>query len=142
MPRFSPEKLARYPHMFARDVEVWEKFLEKHARDYEGFDYDIKVGEGRPPSPFWPVEIKKMNEVLTKKRIDVVGYQKDQIHVIEVKPIASNEAIGQALTYANLFRKELKDPRPVVPAIVTDSEVPDMKTLTKEFGLLYIIVKE
>lgn len=140
MPRFSPEKLARYPHMFARDVEVWERFLEKHAGGYEGFDYDTKVGEGRPPKPYWNPEIKRMNEVLTKKRIDVVGYQKDQIHVIEVKPNASNEAIGQALTYANLFRKESKDLRPVVPVIVTDSEIPDMLSLTKEFGVGYIIV--
>lgn len=140
MPRFSPEKLARYPHMFARDVEVWERFLEKHARGYEGFDYDIKVGKGRPSREFWDPSMKRMNEILTKKRIDVVGYQKDQIHVIEVKPNASNEAIGQALTYANLFRKESKDLRPVVPVIVTDSEIPDMLLLTKEFGVGYIIV--
>jgi len=81
-----------------------------------------------------------MQETLTKKRIDAVGHRANKIEIIEVKPNASNSAIGQALAYATLYGKENPGATPIEMVIVTDREVPDMNFLCAQFGIRYVII--
>ena len=139
-PRFGPEKLSKYPHMFPRDIEIWDRFIEKYASDYLGFDYDLKVGSGRDYSLEQDEMMRRGAFINSKKRIDAVGYQSEQITIFEVKPDASAGAIGQAIAYATLYAKEFNPPKQVLAAIVTNSKVPDTTLLTREFGVLYFRV--
>lgn len=101
MPRFKFEKLAKYPHMKPKDVRVWEKFIEQMPGFFEHVDYDFHVGRG----------LEHLDETdpenrLYQKKIDVVGYNGDNVTLVEVKPIADMRGLGQILVYANLYAKQ------------------------------------
>lgn len=139
-PRFPPEKLLRYPHMFPNDIAIWERFIEKYAAGYSGFDYDVKVGTGTAALPHVGAAYRQMQETLSKYRIDVVGRASLGYIIFEVKPDAAASAIGQVLTYTTLFKRDFPDLAPVRGAIVTDRERPDMVELTDEHNMLYFVV--
>src|SRR3990172_4555096 len=124
-PKFPAEKLQWYPHMFPRDIEIWVRFLDKYAELYTGFDYDIKVGTGAPVKPGTPANYARMQGILSKYRIDAVGYSNSQIYIIEVKPEASTVALGQVVTYIELYKRDFNPSLPVKGMIVTDRELPD-----------------
>ena len=139
-PRHPANKLFRYPHMFPLDIKIWDRFLDLFATNFLGFDYDIKVGSGSPIEPETPDNYARMQTVLSKYRIDAVGYTDGPIYIIEVKPDAGTIAIGQIETYRRLYERDFNPSRPVVGMIVTDREIPDMKYLTSMMGIMYYIV--
>jgi hypothetical protein len=139
-PDFPPTRLLKYPHMFALDIAIWERWLDLYSDDWDGFDYDVKVGSGTPPEPGLGSEYERMQAVLSKYRIDVIGYKLGSIHIIEVKPDAGTVALGQLETYIPLYKRDFKPSVPIFGAIVTDRELPDMKELMKMKGHeLYIV---
>jgi len=139
-PRFSNERLSHYPHMFPLDIEIWERFLDKHGSIYTGFDYDVKVGLGAPPLPDMSENFARMQDTLSKFRIDVVGYDSSFIYIIEVKPEASTVAIGQIVSYLNLYERDFSPTLPLRGVIVTDRELPDIRYLTSEYNIDYYVV--
>lgn len=138
--RFSSEKLRHYPHMFPLDIAIWERFLENFGNKYSSVDYDVKVGTGSEIHPDTPENYARMQEILSKYRIDVVGYDGSQIYIIEVKPEASTVALGQIAAYVNLYKRDFNPSLPVKGVIVTDREIPDIAHLTKEFNIDYYVV--
>ncbi len=133
-------ELRRFPHMFPLDIAIWKRFLKKFDANYNSFKYDIKVGEGRPPLKHWDKATKRMQEILTKKRIDAVGFGPSFVDVIEVKPSAGPSALGQIITYTALFKNTFDTDLPVRPVIVTDTPEPDMVRLTDELGIILVVV--
>lgn len=139
-PRFEPKKLFRYPHMFPLDIAIWVRFLDKFGDNYIGFDYDVKVGSGTEPTEGLSKEYHRMQQILSKYRIDCVGYDDAHIYIIEVKPEAGTVALGQIEAYTRLFKRDYKPTKKIVGMIVTDRELPDMKYLAKAKGIKYYIV--
>ena len=139
-PTFPAEKLTRYPHMFPLDIAIWERFLDEHGSDFTGFDYDTKVGSGTKSPDDFGDNYRRMQEILSKYRIDVVGYKSDAIWIIETKPEAGTVAIGQVETYTRLYTRDFKPSKKVVGCIVTDRELPDMRYLCQQKGFEYFIV--
>ncbi len=139
-PRFPATKLASYPHLFPRDVPIWERFLEKFSADYVGFDYDTKVGSGIEPPPDATEADLRLIAGVYKKRIDAVGYKASETHIIEVKPSATFSAVGQVLGYASLFRVEFPNLPAVKPVLLTDFETPDIRNFALNAGVTLIIV--
>lgn len=139
-PRFPAEKLTKYPHMFPEDIAIWERFLEDFAKDYIGFDYDTKVGQGTQPLRYTPPKYGRMQDILSKYRIDVVGYKTSLIEIIEVKPMASSSAIGQVTTYVELYKRDFSPSLPVKGAIVTDWYIDDIDDLTNKLGIDYYVL--
>lgn len=137
---YPPAKLRRYPHMFPGDIALWERFLVKFGNQYLGFTYDVKVGAGVAVADDFTREYAFMVESLSKYRIDVVGRRRDVIEIIEVKPEARSSAIGQALTYLELYTRDMKPTAATRAAIVTDRELPDMRELTSKLNINYYIV--
>ena len=119
----------RYPHMMPGDKAVWDRFLEQHGDYFEGFDYDIHVGEGVGEITGYSEEIKKAAIALSQKRIDAVGYRGNEVWVIEIKPHAGLSAIGQVLAYETLYNIEHETKPVTYKAIVTDRTDNDMRTL-------------
>ena len=65
------------------------------------------------------------------------GY--DEIYIIELKPKAGMSAIGQALSLAELYREEAPIDKVVLPAIITDEEIPDAAALCKKLSVIYLV---
>lgn len=131
MPDFPPELLRKYPHMFPKDIVIWERFLLKHANEFTGFDYDIKVGTVPKFPDGLDTGIYKAGEILWKKRIDAVGHKADELLIIEVKPNAGPSAIGQVLGYVQLYRDEIKPTQKISGLIVTDFPDLDLNRLAE-----------
>ncbi len=138
--KFPPELLFKYPHMFPLDIAIWERFLVSYGADYANFSYDVKVGSGSPVAPGTPDNYARMQEILSKYRIDAVGFRSNNIDIIEVKPDAGTIAIGQVVTYVALYKRDLKPSLTIRGVIVTNRELPDMKNLTKQLDFGYYIV--
>lgn len=139
-PTIKTQDLVRYPHMFPGDLVIWKRFIPKYGAGYTRFDYDIKVGSGTQDialrNDVWSV----MQQILSKYRIDVVGYKENEVDIIEVKPKATASAIGQVLIYKLLWERQFSPTMPVIPTIVSEYEMPDMRYLTNRLSINYIIV--
>ena len=139
-PTYPNTKLNKYPHFFPGDIPIWERFIDRFGADFLGFDYDVKVGSGTEPIEGLGDQYARMQSILSKYRIDVVGYKPDSITIFETKPEAGTVAVGQIHTYTNLYLRDFKPSLKVIGAIVTDRELPDMAYLTKLQGIEYYIV--
>lgn len=112
--------LSPFPHMSPLDTAVWRAFMATRAVEFEAVAYDVAVGgalanlvpDGEIDKPMWVS--------LLKKRIDAVVLRREEVWTVEVKPVASMAALGQALTYAYLYKKEGRTELPVRPVIVAD----------------------
>src|SRR3990167_8329504 len=132
---FAPERLNHYPHMFMLDIAIWERFIDKFGSNYMGFDYDIKVGKGTEPVPGLGEKYQRMQAILSKYRVDCVGYTDSDITIIEVKPEAGTTAIGQIELYVSLYKRDFNPDRTVKGMIVTDRELPDMRWYSESKGV-------
>lgn len=139
-PRFPSTRLHKYPHLLASDVPIWERWLDLHGEDFQGFDYDIHVGEGVEPPPGTDGNIRKMARALTQKRIDAVGYQPGKIWIIEVKERPGVGAIGQILSYVVLYQRQFNPELDLIPCIVADIVEPDIRTVLNEHGVTWFEV--
>ena len=136
--KYPYKKMLKYPHLAPQDKIIWERFIDDNPDYFTSVDYDVKVGEGQTikakPHAMTAEEWRKH----TQKRIDVVGYKDNTIYIIELKPSASFSAIGQAVSYALLYRQEFKPSGEILPTIITDREVLDIRNLCNQQGILYL----
>ncbi len=122
--------------MAVNDVPIWERWLELHASEFEGFDYDVRVGRGRnAPASFSP-EFRKDITDLTQMRIDAVAVQSGLIDIIEVKQNAGASAIGQVLTYKELYEDSPEALLIRRLVIVTDNPHPDLVRAAEKLGVV------
>lgn len=139
-PRYPSTKLAKYPHLLASDIPIWERFLDLHSGDFSGFDYDVRVGEGIEPPTGTEPNIRKMAIDLTQKRIDAVGYQTGAIWIIEVKERPGVGAIGQILSYTVLYQQQFNPVLDIIPCIVADIIEPDIRTVLNKHSVTWFEV--
>lgn len=137
---FPPDYRGPYPHMFPLDIAVWERFLDKFGALYEGFQYDVMCGGDYKQFPRWEPEYQKDASVLSKLRIDVIGYQTEQLHLIEVKPRLNPAAIGQVLTYREHFIADYKPELPVRSVIVAGEGDQNVEKVAEANGIIFIQV--
>ena len=138
--RFPYTILPKYSHLRPEDVMIWERFIIKYPKFYDSVDYDLKVGNPRDYPEVNEDQYKKDLEYLSRKRVDVVGYKGDEIHIIELKPRASFSAIGQVIGYTDLYRPFAPEKSLVSSVIITDEKIPDIKDLCFKRGILYFVV--
>lgn len=141
MPAFyNFEKLSFYPHMFPRDIEVWERFIKHHPNYFVKVAYDVKVGTGAIVNQDVPKNIQEMQTELTKKRIDALGLEVNGVAaIVEVKPRAGLGALGQVRSYEVLFNIEYPD-LVTRKIIICDDADPDIKTVALKDQIEIIII--
>jgi len=128
--------LPKYPHMQPADVLLWERFIRLNSplsQDNKTpawtVSYDVHVGTIPALPPGTPQYLKDDAEALYPFKIDVVVYWPTQTLIVELKPRASLEAIGQVLGYTALYHRTFpNDPNPN-PIIITDTAHLDMHML-------------
>lgn len=129
-----------YEGMAEAERRVWDRFLISDANVYDGFLYNVRVGQPPPPPPGAEEPFIRMWTEINQSRIDALGITEDFLTVFEVKVSAGLGAIGQAIGGMVLAQLELDDARPVTPAIVTDGIRPDATTVAEAIGIQIFIV--
>lgn len=128
------------PHMLARDVPVWYRFLEKWGSQFLNIYYDCLLG-----GPLLDAEEKKdplkwMWRVNLAKRADAICELTDQVWIIEVAADPGLRFLGQLQIYRTLW---LRDP-PIVkiemPVLVAETIDPDILDAAGMYGVMVFIV--
>lgn len=109
---------AKYAHMLPEDHATWTLYLKKQPGELHEIWYDVHVGQPMAVPKGAPEYMKNVVDGVSRKRIDVVGRTGTNFYIIEVKPHANMEAVGQVITYALLFANEFEVRGPVKPMIV------------------------
>jgi len=127
-----------YPHMLAQDNAVWTKFLLRDAERVKEVWYDVRVGAPVFLPASATIAERKIAEGLTRKRIDAVCIVDGNYWVVEVKPYAGMQAVGQIISYARLFAMEYLTTGRVIPVIVCDEIDGDLLPEFEELGILVV----
>lgn len=137
---FKYEKGKWYPHMKPRDIAIWERFIDKYPNEYQNCQYDFHVGDPPPFNTLTDDEQDWNQDALYRLKIDVVGFTKDYIDIVEVKPDAGPSTIGQVKSYRTLYIRDEEPQIPINMVIITDKERPNMAFLCKQEGVKLVIV--
>lgn len=126
--------------MKPEDIMVWERFLTARPDFFDRVDYDYKVGEGAPQAPTLPENIRRDGKILTQKKVDVVGYKGADVYITELKPKADMRALGQVLSYFNLYRKPTVATGFVFKIVIAGEMERELEAVFKEQQIKVIIV--
>jgi len=130
--------MPHYPHMLLEDTAVWTKFLKQQNYGIKRVWYDVRVGISTRLNGTANETLRKIADGVSRKRIDAVCSVGGGLWVVEIKPYASMQAIGQVITYVRLFVKQYTVPGRTVPVIVCDDYDEDLLDEFDEFGVLVI----
>lgn len=136
-----PEIRSKYVHMMPEDHDTWTAFLQSSENDLIEVWYDVHVGRPMDVPPGSPEYMLKVVEGVSRKRIDVVGRTEKGLYIIEVKPHANMEAIGQVVTYANLFIQEFIIEGPIQGLIVATTCDADILEIAQRMGVKIIALR-
>ncbi|MCK5504537.1 MAG: hypothetical protein KAJ10_05215 [Thermodesulfovibrionia bacterium] len=130
----------KYPHARIWEERIIDKFKEKYGVAGE-WTHDIRLKIKDPPDhTFMSTKEGDLWRIQTAKRVDIVIVKPRVIYVIEVKDRLRPSAIGQALTYKNLYEWQHKPGQEVIPAIVTEYTDPDMLDVARFYGIKIWVV--
>jgi len=130
---------SKFPHLLPPDTPCWQRFLAAHQSEYLSFDYDVRVGFGRPVGDEFDDAMKKMAIDLSQRRIDAVGFKDDQIEIFEVTRLAGLKAIGQLITYPILYRMTYHPTLPLIPHLITEQIDTDLDVVYRTIQAIITI---
>jgi hypothetical protein len=131
----------KYTHMLKEDYATWSAFLESDIIRLDEVWYDVHVGREMAVPPGSPEYMLAVVSGISRKRIDVVGRSGGTIYIIEVKPHANMEAIGQVITYRELFVKEFEISGPVRMLVVSQTSDADILKTAQDLQVKVIPMK-
>ncbi len=130
--------MVHYPHMLQEDVGVWSRYLADPVAPITEVWYDVRVGAGIGVPAGADEVTRKIARAVGQKRIDCVCRVGGGYWVVEIKPLGSMLALGQAISYARLFVAEYRPDGQVWPTIVCDQADDDLLSAYDDFGVLVI----
>jgi len=129
-----------YENMAKRDRAVWDRFLAMFSDNFQAFAYNVALGG---------LELQGTNisdeEILgwrytTALKIDVVGQAADLYWIIEVRPEAQVSALGAALTYSLVAKRDEVFPGRLIPTIVCYTMQVDARWAAEKLGVQVVTV--
>jgi len=115
---FKPMKLNRYPHFNDSDKQIWDSFLASESVRFFRFSYDVPLIEESLSGPNHPDYLSSDWNYLTAYKVDVIGDSLTVLHLFEVKPVLSHQAIGQIQSYRTMFPNKYYGYRSLISNIV------------------------
>lgn len=109
---FSAEELAvlllrrDYPEQPRRESGILHDFLVAHGAEYDRFSFSVRVGKGQPVDLSHLPGIQRATPYWTRKRIDLVLWQRGEVTLLECKERVSATVLGQLRVYRQLFLEE------------------------------------
>lgn len=140
-PGVKPEVRKRYVHMLREDQDTWTAFLQSEWNLFDEVWYDVHVGRPMDLPKDSPNYMRAVVEGVSRKRIDVVGRIGTRISIIEVKPFANMVAIGQVVTYTDLFKREFTKYELVQPTIIAKTCDADILDIANEQNVMIIALQ-
>jgi hypothetical protein len=125
----------RYTHLLPHDAPILTAYLTEHGHRYTFIDFDLRVGAGRDPGPDFDNNIRMMALDLSRRRCDAVGWDGTTGTIIEVTNAAGTTALGQLITYANLYKQDHPNQTPPHLIIVARTMQTDMATAYTALGI-------
>jgi len=135
---YAPVPLASYPHMLKDDSALWDRYIRLNRFPDARVMYDVRVGTPAPAPDDYPDNYRRMVLELSTLRIDAVVLMPTETLVIEIKPRASLNALGQALGYTRLLHRDIPELPSPIPTILTDTPAPDTQWLCDRLQILLI----
>lgn len=124
-----------YPHLLPAERLLWSRWILTHEAEYDRYDYDVKVGPGRPVDPRHPPEIQAMAATLTKRRVDVVGFKAGAPTLFAVNPRGSRVVYSELLFYRELFRQTFAYDGPIGLRAIVQDIAPDLLQVMTAAGI-------
>jgi len=93
----------QFPGMPLQESNLARAWLRENGLEYDRFDFNVRLGQGRPIADGLPVEIQRQAKLLSQLRADIVGYVLGRVDIIEVKDRAQSASLGQILAYQKLW---------------------------------------
>jgi len=125
----------QYPGMSFVESEITRAWLNRRGADYDEISFNIRLGAGVDPGKEYNPEIRRMAELLTQKRADIIGRAGDQVDLVEVKVRIAFPVIGQLVGYRALWERE----HPELPVrrllAIGRSVVPDAADIIEGQGI-------
>jgi len=129
-----------YPHMLEDEARIWTKFLQTTELDFLNITYDLHLGNGVLPLPEDPDYMRRLLSAVTKKRVDAVGETRTDTWLFEVKPRIGMSALGQLVTYFELYQAEYRPTKAVLLAAIGEREAPDIRPAFDLYAVNIILV--
>ena len=129
-----------YPHMLEDEARIWTKFLQTTQLEFQQITYDVHLGQGMLPLPNDPPYMVALKLAVTRKRVDAVAETADDIWIFEVKPRISMSALGQLVTYFELYQAEYRPTKAVLLAAIGEREAPDIRSSFELYAVNIILV--
>lgn len=126
MPTQSLVPARQLTHLRPGEVELFRRFEQLAPIGDALFEFDVHLGRGLPIDPTWPAWLISMATTLTQKRVDLVAHTNAATWILEIKPRAGPGAVGQLLTYRQLYLEQLKPTHPLHLGIIADRNSYDM----------------
>lgn len=117
----------KYPGLLPREIVVLRAWLRLREKDFDRFDYNVRIGTGFDPGPTVSDSIRQMAIQNSQKRIDAVGYKGTDVTLIEVKDRAGFSAVGQLVGYLHMWQAahpEQAKPRLLLVANRLQDDIP------------------
>jgi len=134
------EKRHWYDNLRENETFIWNRFIEKYPDAYDEVIYNLHLGEGATIPPGTEENIARDFKLLTQYKVDVVGFDKNKIDIIEIKPYAGASAIGQVISYGELYKKDIDPAATPNLVILTDQLRPDTAILAEKLNIKIIVV--
>ena len=132
--------MAKYSHMKAGEVRIWEAYLEEHGAPPGVVEYDVRLGDGAPIDESWPAWMVAMVKALSQKRADVVAETAEDITIFELKRRAGMSCLGQLMGYEALMMKREGAWKPIRLVAVCEDIEPDMREAFDYYKVDVILV--
>lgn len=136
-----PELLIRrfYPEKTDRESGLLKEFLARHLHDYDRVSFSVRIGEGIQPDPSHLSGIQKSTTFSSRRRIDMVLWQGQQVTICEAKDRLRHDVLGQLLSGRQLWLEERPDdPEPKLVAIGRYSDEETERILTSHGITVYV----
>lgn len=136
---YPPDEIFRAPGMAPGDLAVWRGALPALSARYNTLYYNVRLaGQARLTAGRTEASLR-MQQMLTARRIDVVGDAGDHWEIIEVKDRSSLSAVGQLLGYQVLWNIHPPDDRPTALIYVTPDLEADVSLVLAQLGIEAIV---
>jgi len=133
----NPQPAPKFPHLLPVDAAIWAQHLATVADDYDRFEYDIRVGEGRDPGPTFADNMRKMALDLSRRRIDAIGYNTTGLDIFEVTHSAGFTALGQLVAYPILYRATYGGALPIRTNLIAGRIQTDIQPVLERLGIRF-----
>lgn len=125
----------QFPGMPQPESDVAMLWLQRHGREYDAIEFNVRLGEGQLPLPGLDASTARLQRLVTQKRADIIVTLGDQATIIEAKIRAGLGAIGQLTGYRDLYARDNPDrpaPRLLIIAKFAD---PDVQYVASQNGI-------